>query len=81
MSDAILQHFATEWGITRSRVWQIEQNAMRKIRNAILTDDELRGMVGECCGKQLAGLKTHSINDVFRTTDKQKARRERRKHA
>ena len=40
------------WGVTRSRVFKIEQQALRKIRRAILADPDLRQLAIEACGRQ-----------------------------
>lgn len=40
-------------GITRSRVFQIRERAVRKLREAILADAEMRELASEICGIEL----------------------------
>lgn len=40
------------FGITQGRVYQIEQSALRKIRQAILADPRLRDIAIEVCGSE-----------------------------
>lgn len=44
--DGLVRYLMEKWGVSRGRVWQIEQNALRKIRNAVLNDPELRELAG-----------------------------------
>jgi orotate phosphoribosyltransferase-like protein len=45
---------AKRLGISRSRAYQLRLRALAKIREAFLTDPELRELAEEVCGRQIA---------------------------
>lgn len=76
--DGLVRHLMAKWGVTRSRVHQIEQNALRKIRNAVLCDPELQALAAEICGKPIEGH-VQSLETFFNRRESQK--KQKRKQA
>ena len=44
------------WGVSHSRVFQLRQKALKKIRAAVLADPELMEVVVELCGLEKRNL-------------------------